>query len=242
MSLKNLLKFRNVGHFSQIFKIRFIQNSKFCTDVKEKSLIKSVELGVKQVATIEENDFLKELKDPDSVLFKQALPIQSFSLAPYVNSSVTLQNLVKLGVDLHAVEEDTDLASHLARADFKQDIQPLILFLHDNDIPADLLGHVFTKNPAIFREPLEKLQLRIDYLISKKFSREAIARIVSKIPDILTTSTILTDRQLGFLQIKFKLSGDEVRNSVTKFPKIVIWDSTLIQVDIFQCLKLYLIK
>jgi hypothetical protein len=78
-------------------------------------------------------------------------------------------------------------------------------------------------------EPLDNMQVRINYLESKKFSKEAIAQIITKEPRLLTTSTKDTDIQLGYLQKDFMLNGDEVRFIVTKFPKIAIWNKTSIK-------------
>ena len=171
----------------------------------------------------ESNEILKKIKTFDSSFFKPAIPIQSFYLAAYVNNSNTLQNLVNLGVDLHKIEKNADLASFLAKADFKKNIQPLILFLHHNNIPSDQLGIIFTKNISIFKEPLEKLQLRINYLKSKKFSNKAISRIICKNPHVITMSTIFTDQQLGLLQMKLDLTGSVQFIKGFQFSTIIHW-------------------
>ncbi|ESO06722.1 hypothetical protein HELRODRAFT_64786 [Helobdella robusta] len=173
-------------------------------------------------------NILEELKNKDSILFKPSIPTKSTSLATYVNHSLTLQNLIRLGVDLTKVEYNLDIAEYLVKSDFKKDIQPYILFLHDHKVPATELAGIFTKNPKIFIEPLENLQLRIDYLKSKMFPDESIVRIITKVPSVLTTSTLVTDKQLGFLQEKFKLTGDEVRIVANKYPKLLVWKSNLI--------------
>ena len=55
-------------------------------------------------------------------------------------------------------------------------------FLHDLGVAADDLGQWLTVNPYIFKENLDNLQNRINYLESMKFSGEQIARVVSKNP------------------------------------------------------------
>ena len=206
MSLKNVLNVKNYQLLFGFCKSNVVRIRKFSTKTDEKNFTTNDNLSVDVVGNLE-NTFLAELKDPSSTLFKPALPVQSFSLAPYVNHSETLQKLVKLGVNLHHVEKDTNVASLLVKSDFKRDIQPLIFFLYHNKVPADSLGHVLSKNSDIFKEPIDKLQLRIDYLLSKNFSSDSIVRIILKIPQILTTSTIFTDKQLGFLQLMLKLTG-----------------------------------
>lgn len=58
----------------------------------------------------------------------------------------------------------------------------LFRFLHDLGVPSDELGHFITINPWIFKEDLDDLQVRVNYLQSKKFSSDMITRIVRKNP------------------------------------------------------------
>uniref|UniRef100_G3MLD7 Uncharacterized protein n=1 Tax=Amblyomma maculatum TaxID=34609 RepID=G3MLD7_AMBMU len=147
-----------------------------------------------------------------------ALP-KSFNLAAYANKSVTVQRLVQLGMDL-SVCEKKGLGQELITLDFEKDVEPLIRFLISQGIPADRLGWWFTKNPYVFQEPLENLQVRIDYLVSKRFSPEAVTRIVSNAPLFLAFRVENMDRRLGFLQSTLSLSGAEVRHIVTRYPKL----------------------
>lgn len=55
-------------------------------------------------------------------------------------------------------------------------------FLHDLGVPSDELGSFITKSPWIFKEDLGDLQVRVNYLQSKKFSADMITRIVRKNP------------------------------------------------------------
>lgn len=75
---------------------------------------------------------------------------KSFNLAAYVNVSETLQQLVKLNVDLSLIEKDDKLASFIVRCDFEQDIQPLLRFLLDNGLNINQMGEVLTSNPYLF--------------------------------------------------------------------------------------------
>ncbi|KAK8759699.1 hypothetical protein V5799_002669 [Amblyomma americanum] len=147
-----------------------------------------------------------------------ALP-KSFNLAAYANKSVTVQRFVQLGVDL-SVCEKKGLGQELITLDFEKDVEPLIRFLTSQGVPAERLGWWFTKNPYVFREPLENLQVRIDYLASKRFSPEAVTRIVSNAPLFLAFRVEDMDRRLGMLQSVLSLSGAEVRHIVTRFPKL----------------------
>uniref|UniRef100_A0A1E1X6K4 Putative transcription termination factor mterf n=1 Tax=Amblyomma aureolatum TaxID=187763 RepID=A0A1E1X6K4_9ACAR len=147
-----------------------------------------------------------------------ALP-KSFNLAAYANKSITVQRFVQLGMDL-SVCERKGLGQELITLDFEKDVEPLIHFLTSKGVPADRLGWWFTKNPYVFREPLENLQVRIDYLVSKRFSPEAVTRIVTNAPLFLAFRVESMDHRLGFLQRTLSLSGAEVRHIVTRFPKL----------------------
>jgi hypothetical protein len=72
--------------------------------------------------------------------------------------------------------------------------------------------------------------VRVNYLESKRFTRDNIARIVTKAPDLLCQPVKYIDAQLGILQRMFKLTGDEVRLVATRHPKIVTWSKVSVQV------------
>jgi mTERF domain-containing protein len=47
----------------------------------------------------------------------------SFNFAAYVNNSPTLQELVKLGVDLHSLERKKDVPEFILRLEFNRDMR-----------------------------------------------------------------------------------------------------------------------
>jgi mTERF domain-containing protein len=47
----------------------------------------------------------------------------SFNFAAYVNNSPTLQELVKLGVDLHSLERKKDVPEFILRLEFNRDMK-----------------------------------------------------------------------------------------------------------------------
>jgi len=137
-----------------------------------------------------------------------ALPKKSFSLAAYVNESETLRNLVMLGVNLSKIEEkDIGLAEQLVKVDFEHDVKPILLFLHECGVKDCDIGECITRNPHLLCEPIDDMEVRVNYLESKKFSKKSIAVIVFKAPGVLTATTKETDTQLGYLQQEFMLSG-----------------------------------
>lgn len=135
----------------------------------------------------------------------------SFNLASFVDRSYTLQQLVKLGVDLSQIEANRDATELIMKLDFETDCKPYIRFLHDHSIPKHMLGYVITKNPFLFEQHLEDLEIRIKYLISKKFSRNNIKKIILGNPLLLNYQVKLLDAKLGFIQKIFQLPGGDVR-------------------------------
>lgn len=106
----------------------------------------------------------------------------SFNFAGYINKSETLQKLVQLGVDLYKVERKKNSTEFILKLDFEKDMKNHIFFLHDHGVTTEKLGWYLTKNPYIFKENLEDLRVRINYLESKNFNKEMIMTIIAKNP------------------------------------------------------------
>ncbi|XP_021921985.1 transcription termination factor 3, mitochondrial isoform X3 [Zootermopsis nevadensis] len=158
----------------------------------------------------------------------------SFNFAAYINNSPVLQELIKLGVNLHRLERRKGVPEFILQMDFNQNMKEHIRFLHDLGVPADELGDFITKNPWIFKDELDNLQVRVNYLQSKKFSAEMITRVVRKNPHWLSFSAENIDQRLGHFQKTFKLNGDEVRSLAVGKPKLVTYDMTHIKRNTFS--------
>lgn len=157
----------------------------------------------------------------------------SYTFAAYVNDSETLQQLVKLGVDLSKIERKRDLGEYVLQLDFERDVKPYVQFLHDHGVAPEKLGEVLTKNISICRVPLDDLQVRINYLESKNFDRDMIAGIITRNPLWLTTPVSVIDARLGWLQTNFKLTGDDVRLIVNSLPQLVTFTINTIKLNMF---------
>nr|CAD7408247.1 unnamed protein product [Timema poppensis] len=158
----------------------------------------------------------------------------TFNFAAYINKSKTLQELVKLGVDLHQLEKKKGIPQFILKLDFDRDMKEYIRFLHDHGVPPDQLGIFFTRNPLIFKEDLENLQVRINYLLSKRFSSDNISRIITKNPYWLSFSTRRIDRRLGHFQKSFSLKGDEIRTLTIKQPRLITFNMDHIKLTTFS--------
>lgn len=145
----------------------------------------------------------------------------SFNLAAYVNKSETLQQLLKLGVNLSRWDSQKGVSAFILPLNFEENMKQYIVFLHDCGVPADDLGRWLTLNPYIFKEKLDDLDARINYLKYMRFSKDQITRLISKNPSWLLLSTEKIDSRLGFFQESFKLTGDEVRYLATKRPLLI---------------------
>ncbi|XP_056378410.1 transcription termination factor 3, mitochondrial [Hyla sarda] len=149
------------------------------------------------------------------------IPPGSYTLRDYVDSSETLQKLVLLGVDLSKLEKRPNVGTFLLKLDFEKDISKILFFLKDVGLEDNQLGPFLTKNPFILSEDLDNLHKRVAYLSSKKFSRHAIARIVSRAPYLLNFSVERLDNRLGFFQEQLGLSGEKTRELVTRLPRMI---------------------
>ncbi|XP_071105387.1 transcription termination factor 3, mitochondrial-like isoform X1 [Haliotis cracherodii] len=147
-----------------------------------------------------------------------------YHLAAYVSESETLSQLVRLGVDLTQLQRVKGAADMIIKLDFETQVKPYLLFLHDIGVTDSHLGNYISKNPKIFNEDLEDLRVRINYLESKKFSKESIARIVSKAYVFLLMPVKTVDAKLGYLQQEYRLTGNEVRAVITRLPKLATWN------------------
>ncbi|KAJ6631717.1 Transcription termination factor 3, mitochondrial [Pseudolycoriella hygida] len=164
----------------------------------------------------------------------------TFNLAAYVNDSETLQQLLKLGVDLSAIERRKGLAQFVAKLDFEKDMKNHIRFLHDIcALPTESLGDFLTKNPLIFKEHLMDLQTRVNYLQSKLFKPVDIARIVEVNPFWLMFSTQRIDKRLGYFQKKFQFSGLQIRKLAVKQPRLITYNLFSVERNTFSIKEEY---
>ncbi|KAJ3654462.1 hypothetical protein Zmor_013650 [Zophobas morio] len=178
-----------------------------------------------------ESSVLQPCKEDISYVAPYLRP--SFNFAAYVNKSHTLQQLLKLGVRLYKWEKNQEVPPYILQLDFDKDIKSYIIFLTDLGLQTEDLGKLIEKNPFIFKEDLENLQVRINYLKYKKFTDEMILRIVQDNPMWLSFSTQDIDKKLGFFQKSFSLTGNEVRSLTARKPRLITYDIEHIKLNMF---------
>ncbi|KRZ76317.1 RuvB-like 1 [Trichinella papuae] len=182
-------------------------------------------------AEIEKEDFEtnRQFLPAYNSKYKPARYFRSYTLAPFVNDSELLRNFVEIGVDLSKLESRSNAVDFLVKLDWKKDVQPMLRFLVLNGIQLEEIGQYLTRNPWIFQQNLQHLTERIGYLKSKAFTVDAIAHIINKARYWLNFDIQTIDSRLGWLQSNFKLTGDEVRDVVTKEPKLITFGTGYVQ-------------
>lgn len=153
----------------------------------------------------------------------------SYNIASFAEKSKTVQELIKLGVQLWKFDKDLDIVKMIVNLNFEKDVKPYIQFLHDTGIPADQLGAFISKFPKIFNENLDDLHTRIRYLRAHNYTPVMIAEILCKHPLWLSHTTQEIDTKLGYFQHTFKLKAKDVRILTVKMPKLISCEKMLLE-------------
>ncbi|XP_076272945.1 mitochondrial transcription termination factor 3 [Rhynchophorus ferrugineus] len=157
----------------------------------------------------------------------------TYNVAAYANKSETIQQLVKLGVNIAAIEKKKpEAVTDILKLSF-DDIKGHIIFFNQLGLDNSQISYLITNNPYIFRETLDNLDVRITYLKFKQFTNDMVSRIVGRNPFWLSYRTQEIDDKLGFFQKTFHLSGKEVRQIAVAQPKLITFDQEKIKVNIF---------
>ncbi|KAE9417356.1 hypothetical protein Angca_004232, partial [Angiostrongylus cantonensis] len=154
---------------------------------------------------------------------KHSPPVYTHSLVPFVNYSFLLQILVDIGVNLFEVEQNTRTGKHLLRLDLEKDVRPKLRWLLSLGFHFSDLGVYLTKNPFYLLQDLSDMQVRVNYLMSMKFSTEDVCKIIREFRYWLNVDVKVMDSRLGWVQKQFGLSGNEVRALIRKEARILMF-------------------
>uniref|UniRef100_UPI00358EF8EC transcription termination factor 3, mitochondrial n=1 Tax=Myxine glutinosa TaxID=7769 RepID=UPI00358EF8EC len=170
---------------------------------------------------VEEEDY--EAEEELGLVKTQLLPSSASSFRSYVGHSETLQKLIQLGVDLWRVERKIPAANILLRLSLEKDVQPRLVLLQSFGVPEDRLGRVLTRNPYLLNPNLleEKLQARVDFLLSRHFTRETVGRMIGAAPFLLSLSVQRLDNRLAFYQNELGLSPRQTRELTSRLPSLI---------------------
>ena len=156
---------------------------------------------------------------------RESLMIQvtTHNLAKIANDSVTVKHLLDLGVEVFRWETKNQLDLAL-RMDHRRDVRPKVKYLSKTlGLSQEVIATLFSLNPGLILEDLEVLRNRVLYLNEKNFSARMIREILSGNPFWLDMAIPDLDARLGFLQKSLSLSGDGLRQSVVRHPRLVTW-------------------
>ncbi|KAF5300742.1 hypothetical protein FQA39_LY10987 [Lamprigera yunnana] len=156
----------------------------------------------------------------------------TFNFAAYVNKSETLQELVKLNVNLSVLEKNKKAVPYVLGLNFERDVKNHVIWL--SKLGINNVGGFLTRNPFILQEDLDNLQVRINYLKSKRFTDEMIISIISRNAYWLMYSTEKMDEKLGFFQKEFGLTGREVRGLAVKQPRLITYSLKHVKLNMFS--------
>ncbi|XP_030757317.1 transcription termination factor 3, mitochondrial [Sitophilus oryzae] len=223
--LKQLLRFRETR---VQFRRCFISHLTRATEESDECLQKSAEDPNNEISKA---NLLEPLSQDISHISTYLKP--TFNVASYANKSEIIEQFVKLGVNLHLIEKKIPKAVTFILTLKFDDIKDHLYFLNELGLEKEDIGLLVTKNPFIFKENLNDLNVRITYLKFKHFTDDMIQRIVKKNPFWLSYSTQEIDEKLGFIQKEFTLSGNEVRQIAFIKPRLITYDQEKIKLNIF---------
>lgn len=162
--------------------------------------------------------------EDESEIYAEPMFRPTYHLAAYVTKSPTLQKLLKMGVNLHNFDRDIKKATFIASLDFDRHIKEHITFLTEIGLSLPDISRILTYNPMILQQSLDDLRIRVNYLISKRFTPENVTQIVKHNIRWLNSSTAEIDARLGYFQKVFRLNGNEVRSVAVTGPKLITED------------------
>ncbi|VDK79816.1 unnamed protein product [Litomosoides sigmodontis] len=151
-------------------------------------------------------------------------PTHSWSIAHYVNHLPVLQILVELGMNLFEVDSMEHIGRKLIKLDWENDVRPkLVWLLHQVGMPITDVGSYLTRNPYFLLQDLESMQVRLNYLYTKRLTKAKILKIVKNNRFWLNTDVKTTDARLGWIQKTFELTGDEMRQLIVTEPRVIMY-------------------
>lgn len=147
---------------------------------------------------------------------------RSFNLASYVNSSKTLQELVKIGVSLYDIENVyPKAAQQLLQLDYERDCVKYLKLLVASGLKTSNTGRFISEFPDIFQVPILELQTRFEYLKSKGFSYSQIVMALNRSSTIIAYNVKTLDHKLGQFQIEFDMPAVVLRKIISKHPTVL---------------------
>ncbi|CAF0821603.1 unnamed protein product [Adineta steineri] len=145
----------------------------------------------------------------------------TFDLAYLINESETLKRFIEMGVDVYRWNQPNAKAKYILTLNFERDCLQHLVFLNELGIKNKSLAKFLSYNPWIFKETIDDLRIRVNYLESKGFNQENICDILTRAPFLINLSTKMLDTKLNWFRKKFHLTDKEVQEFVLSAPKLI---------------------
>ena len=145
----------------------------------------------------------------------------TFDLAYLINESPTLKRFVEMGVDVYRWNQPNTKAKYVLTLDFERDCLQHLVFLNELGIKNKHLNDFLSYNPWIFKETIDDLRVRVNYLESKGFTSDDIRDICIRAPFLLNLSTKMIDTKVNWFTRKFHLTNADMQNFVLRAPKLL---------------------
>jgi len=145
----------------------------------------------------------------------------TFDLAYLINESPTLKRFIEMGVDVYRWNQPNAKAKYVLTLNFERDCLPHLVFLNELGIKNKHLSEFLSYNPWIFKETIDDLRVRINYLESQGFNSENIRDICIRAPFLLNLSTKMIDTKLKWFRRKFNLTNPTLHDFVLRAPKLL---------------------
>ena len=167
-----------------------------------------------------------EETDLEVIEVKPAKQPFSYNLASYANESDNIKKLIDMDIEVWRFDRDKEISQLFLNADWEVKVEPWIDWLKSFGLEKNDLKSTFEKFPRIVLEPIPNLQEKIDYFKSKKFDQVLLKKILRDCPVIFSMPVRRIDKQLGEMQHRFGLVGQEVRNVMADYPKFITFPLT----------------
>lgn len=126
-----------------------------------------------------------------------------------------------MGVDVYRWNQPNAKAKYILTLNFERDCMQHLVFLNELGIKNKNLAQFLSYNPWIFKETIDDLRVRVNYLESKGFNQENLQDILIRAPFLLNLSTKMLDTKLNWFTKKFQLKNNETHDFVIRAPKLL---------------------
>jgi hypothetical protein len=144
----------------------------------------------------------------------------TFDLAYLINQSETLKRFITMGVDVYRWNQPNEKARYILKLDFERDCLAHIVFLNELAIRNRDLSDFLSYNPWIFKETIDDLRVRTNYLTSRGLSSDSISQICKRAPYLLNLSTKILENKFTWFMKKFRLSNEKCNEALIRVPKL----------------------